>query len=351
MLELIWELPYYYDEPFADGSQLPMMLVSKLAREDGVTVVLTGDGGDELFCGYESYIPGIKNNIRHKLSDRLRINRLRELVRDDLLKEINYSNLTKVYKISNYQVADNTQIRNMLLDIDTYLPDDICCKVDRATMRYSLEARNPFLDKDVVELSYRIPHEYKYHNGSLKYILKELTYDYLPKNMMDRPKQGFGIPYGRWLHGPLKEMLLDYTDEASVRNQGIFNPDKVTKFISSYMDNAPKSQFHASITPDYSDIVWAYLMFQMWYDRWKRADSDLNTNRMAQKVDNMNGFDNYKNANDEILKDLQSINASVSEKAVNAEFALNRGGRAYRVIYNIASIYGHASVDRMRDVA
>lgn len=262
MLGLIEDIAYYYDEPFADGSQLPMMLVSKLARDEGVTVVLTGDGGDELFCGYESYIPGIKNDARHVISDRLRVSLVRKLVNDVNRKIVKYSNLTKAYNISKYSAADNRQFQKMLLDIDTYLPDDICCKVDRATMRYSLEARCPFLDKNIVELSYRIPQEYKYYNGNLKFILKELAYDYVPKNVLDRPKQGFGIPYNKWLHGKLRGALLDYSSTDYIRKQDIYESNKLNAFISKYLDQSE------GVSPDYSDIAWAFLMFQMWYDRW-----------------------------------------------------------------------------------
>ena len=109
---------------------------------------------------------------------------------------------------SAYGVSD-WQIRRMLLDMDTYLPGDILCKVDRASMKYSLEARCPILDKDVMEYSFRMTHNLKYDKGVKKRILKDIAYDYIPRELLDRPKVGFGVPLDKWLRGPLKEQLSD----------------------------------------------------------------------------------------------------------------------------------------------
>ena len=263
MLNIISDLPYYYDEPFADGSQLPQMLVAKHTRDSGVIAVLTGDGGDEFFCGYGDYIPGIKNDFRLILSKRIRYNKVNDFILYKAYpqhKKIVNSLEKDILKSKNYQV------RKMIHDMNTYLPDDICCKVDRATMRYSVEARCPFLDKDVVELSYRIPQEYKYHEGILKYILKELAYEYIPKELLDRPKQGFGIPYSRWLKGPLKEMVLDYCSEEMLKKQGIFDSAKINKLVDTFM-NQP-----VSAHPNFADIIWGFLMFQMWYAMWVKKN-------------------------------------------------------------------------------
>ncbi len=254
MLDLIGDLPKYYDEPFADGSQLPMMLVAKTAKEGGVTVALSGDGGDEFFCGYGDYIPGIKNALRLYASDAVRF----RTVKDLMLEKSKNVYVSCRYDKRRYSNVADRQVRKMIIDMETYLPDDICCKVDRATMKYSLEARCPFLDKDVVEFSYRIPQKYKYNDGVGKYILKELAYDYIPKDMLDRPKQGFGIPYNKWLHGPLRDLALEYSDESFLRQQGLFNPTKTSKFISDYITSSKKEMM------DYSDLVWAFIMFQMW---------------------------------------------------------------------------------------
>lgn len=295
MLELIDELPYYYDEPFADGSQLPMMLVAKLAKENNVTVALSGDGGDELFCGYGAYekvsfmqklnpifklghllgtIPVLGGTLEdyypYKLQAMTR-NRnkntqtqpealTREKILRKLLLKTDGEDLDLQYRIEQSYCVDDWMIRAMLLDMDTYLPDDICCKVDRATMRYSLETRSPLLDKDVIELSYRIPQRYKYHGKCLKYILKNIAYEYIPKELLDRPKQGFGIPYQKWLQGPLRERLLEYCRENFLIRQSMFDGKVMRKFIADYM------KYDENIKPNYSDVIWRFLMFQMWYE-------------------------------------------------------------------------------------
>lgn len=273
LLRLVPELSHYYDEPFADGSQLPMLLVSELAKESGITVVLTGDGGDEFFCGYGSYRISARGNLRAAASDFLRFSKVSSLLKAGLLVKQDRLRYHSERRVSNRQVC------RMLSDMEGYLPDDICCKVDRATMRSSLEARCPILDVNVAELSYRIPQEFKYRDGCLKYILKELAYDYIPKQLLDRPKQGFGIPYNSWLHGPLREMALDYTSEARLKRQGIFQADAVSKFVSAYMQD-PVAR------PDYSDLVWAMLMFQMWYAEWmegKRYMTNIKSMAEASK--------------------------------------------------------------------
>ena len=109
----------------------------------------------------------------------------------------------------------------MLLDMDTYLPDDILCKVDRASMKYSLETRCPILDTDVMEFAFSLPHEFKYKKGNKKRILKELAHQYVPRELLDRPKTGFGVPVDRWLREPLRDMLLDYADKDFLERQGI----------------------------------------------------------------------------------------------------------------------------------
>ena len=162
---------------------------------------------------------------------------------------------------SGYQVKD-WQIRRMLLDMDTYLPGDILCKVDRATMKYSLEARCPILDQDVMEYSFRIPHSFKYHKGDKKHILKEIAYDYIPRQLLDRPKVGFGVPLDKWLRGPLKEKLLSYSDRDYLKKQGIFDAEYVPGMIQSYLvrgDGGPATG------ENYSKLAWSFFVFQQWY--------------------------------------------------------------------------------------
>lgn len=294
MFDLVESIPRFYDEPFADSSQIPSMLVSELARKK-VTVVLSGDGGDEFFCGYNLYenikkaqkldliggathtfcnLPGVKQlKLEEKLPFKVRViagNRIREAktqfvagnymsrAREMVLRE----GMPCYYPTeSSYQVG-NWQIRRMLLDMDTYLPGDILCKVDRAAMKYSLEARCPILDKDVMEYSFKMAHDLKYEHGNKKRILKDIAYDYIPRELLDRPKVGFSVPLDKWLRGSLKEQLLAMSDRTYLLGQGIFQADFTRDMIENYLrtgDGGP------STGSNYSRLIWAFFVFQQWY--------------------------------------------------------------------------------------
>lgn len=135
---------------------------------------------------------------------------------------------------------------------------DILCKVDRASMKYSIEVRCPFLDKNVIEFSLGLPFKYKIKNAGLKQILKDIVYKYIPKKLMERPKKGFGVPIERWLRNELKEELLEYTDSNFLIKQGIFEPSETQKFISLFIQNGDAGK-------NYAKFVWAYFAFQQWY--------------------------------------------------------------------------------------
>ncbi len=294
MFDLVDSISAYYDEPFADSSQIPSMLVAELAKKD-VTVVLSGDGGDEFFCGYNAYdkvgqaqkldflgglthgvcnLPGIrKAKILDKMPFKVRIiagNRDKETKTQ--FGASNYlttaCNMVKgetipvLYPIESGYEEKNWQERRMLLDMDTYLPGDILCKVDRATMKYSLEARCPILDKDVMEYSYRLPHSFKYGNNIKKRILKDIAYDYIPRELLDRPKVGFGVPLDKWLRGPLKEKLLAMADRDFLIKQDIFDADFVCKMMQTYMEHGDGGPATGA---NYSKLMWSYFVFQQWY--------------------------------------------------------------------------------------
>ena len=150
----------------------------------------------------------------------------------------------------------------MLLDMDTYLPGDILCKVDRACMKYSLEGRCPILDKDVMEYSYRLPHSFKYGNHIKKRILKDITYDYIPRELLDRPKVGFGVPLDKWLRGPLKEQLLSMADRDFLMKQDIFDAHFVRKMMDTYVEHGDGGPATGA---NYSKLMWSYFVFQQWY--------------------------------------------------------------------------------------
>ena len=298
MFELVDSIPYYYDEPFADSSQIATMLVSKLAS-DHVTVALSGDGGDEFFCGYNIYenvrqaqkldvlggmvhglcnLPGFRQaGVEERLPFRVRViagNREKEsktqfgagnyiVKANAMVKAVPGLKFLPVHYLneSRYGVAD-WQIRRMLLDMDTYLPGDILCKVDRASMKYSLEARCPILDKDVMEFSYRIPHSYKYAGGDKKHILKDIAYDYIPKELLERPKVGFGVPLDKWLRGPLKEQLLDYSSDEYLAKQDIFDAAYTSDMIQNYVKTGDAGPATGA---NYSKLAWSFFVFQQYF--------------------------------------------------------------------------------------
>ena len=294
MFDLVESIPRYFDEPFADSSQIPTMLVSEVAREQ-VTVALSGDGGDEFFCGYNFYeklakaqkleIPGMlayylgQIPVRNgKLIDRYpRYARFIAENRDPATKVQMASDLyikaaehlvaggqmPCKYPVEETYPIGNWQIRRMLLDMDTYLPGDILCKVDRASMKYSLEARSPFLDTAVMEYSYKIPQRFKYYHGDKKHILKDIAYDYIPEMYLARPKVGFSVPLDKWLRGPLCSKLLDYSSTSYLLRQNIFDSRYVSGFISDYL---AKGDEGPGTGANLSGIVWSFFVFQQWYE-------------------------------------------------------------------------------------
>lgn len=301
MFDMIEDITQYYDEPFADSSQIPTMLVSKLAREQ-VTVALSGDGGDEFFCGYNVYeyvhkaqqLDGI-GSILYAAANLPLMNKANLLERlpfavSSIVKNRNpkcktqFTGGTTIDKIDSfvkcdgidvrflvedqYQVSD-WQIRRMLLDMETYLPGDILCKVDRASMKYSLEARCPILDTDVMEYSFRLPHYFKYKKGEKKRILKDITYEYIPKELLERPKVGFSVPLDTWLRGPLRADLLETLEPQFLLKQGLFHERELKEFVESYLNVGDQG---ARTGENYSRLVWAYYMFQKWYQTYCKEE-------------------------------------------------------------------------------
>lgn len=295
MLRLVDSIPKYFDEPMADSSQIPSMLVAALARQK-VTVALSGDGGDEFFCGYQMYeklalaqkldmlggmvygisrLPGISRlGLLEKLPFSVRTiaqNRdpryKTQLCSDKYLscvKRLTGTDEVRFDRETAYGVK-NWQIRRMLLDMDTYLPGDILSKVDRATMKYSLEARCPVLDRDVMEYSFRLPHSFKDHKGCQKYILKDIAYDYIPRELLERPKSGFSVPMDKWLRGPLREKLTDYASAPFLRRQGFFDPEETQRLAEGWLLQGDGGSYTGS---NYSRILWAFFILEQWYEEY-----------------------------------------------------------------------------------
>lgn len=291
LTQLIEQIPVYYDEPFADNSQLPTMMVSQIAKKT-VTVVLTGDGGDELFCGYNRYFVARqrhkhlkyyralskliqfipmhrlvlnsqlnpdKSRIFHLTSDESIINAdylcSGDYLRDFTPLQYNFNN--KYFSIPS--AANNILDKFMLRDMVTYLPDDILTKVDRASMRSSIETRTPLLDYRIVEFALGLPINYKYRNGVRKHALKQVLSKYIPNHLVDRPKTGFAMPTSKWLREELKVHTDRLLNPQYIIKQGIFNPD-ITSNILHVFKNKPNK---------YVDkLVWTLLIFQLWHERY-----------------------------------------------------------------------------------
>ncbi len=306
-LNVIPKLSALYDEPFADSSQIPTFLVAQLAKQH-VTVSLSGDGGDELFCGYNRYL--MVNRLWSKLS-KLPIGFRRSMAK--MITSVPPKRLTQLssllpnrYKMVNmgeklhkgarvmasptshalyhavvshwddpaklvlgavepltllndHDLHPNVSTdieRMMAMDMFTYLPDDILVKVDRAAMGVSLETRVPFLDHRVVEFAWSLPLEYKLRNDVGKWALREVLYKHVPKSMIERPKMGFGVPIDGWLRGPLREWAETLLNEQRLREEGFFEPQMVRD----------KWQDHLSGRSNWQYLLWDVLMFQDWME-------------------------------------------------------------------------------------
>lgn len=304
-LELIPDLPYYYDEPFADSSAIPTTLVSKIARKQ-VTVALSADAGDEVFAGYNKYdylnrygkkinaIPAFFRNSMASIMNLVpaenipvlskkalfssRYEKVKNLLKDpsvanlmlSLSQQYNNENIKHLFlkQFAHLPTAFESKelkeeyfgdLNSMLaIDYQNYLPDDILQKVDRATMSVSLEGREPFLDHRIIEWAAQLPDDFKYFKGNKKYILKEINKKYIPEIMMDRPKMGFGIPIEKWLTCDLKDMVFDYCNNEKIQEQQIFDPIEIQKLLKNFYGGKKELAFK----------IWYLLSFQMWYDRW-----------------------------------------------------------------------------------
>ncbi len=305
-MAVIPQLPEMYDEPFADVSQIPTYLVSRLARSS-VTVSLSGDGGDELFGGYNRYSWGnrIWDVLRWMpLSARRAVahgvlavspegwskafaavprsvrpanagDKLHKLagVLDVASRQQMYARLTSHWKGSDPVVAAHRAAAGaaaseewidlssftesmMYLDFITYLPDDILVKLDRATMAVSLEGRAPFLDYRVVEFAWRLPLHMKVRAGEGKWIVRRLLEKYVPNELFERPKMGFGVPIDAWLRGPLRPWAEDLLDENRLRREGFFSPEIVRERWNDHLSGRRSWQYD----------LWNILMFQAWLD-------------------------------------------------------------------------------------
>jgi asparagine synthase (glutamine-hydrolysing) len=308
--EIIFRLSEIYDEPFGDSSGIPTYLVSRLARTK-VKVSLSADGGDEQFCGYTRYwivgkrirklsslpLLSLLASALHLLSPDVAF-KLYQMFRPFLPKWTNFRdkylklrNVLKAgrdfkaqYDISNKifleedlvmlglgingNIPSNRELVEdssfspleymMLYDLKTYLPDDILVKVDRATMAVSLEGREPFLDHKVVEWTSRLPSEFKWRKGVSKYLLRKVLYKYIPKELVERPKQGFGVPVYEWFKKDLKSLYLEYLNPERIKREGLFNHGEVSRLLEDYLKDRGVNH----------NKLWLLFVFQLWKERW-----------------------------------------------------------------------------------
>jgi asparagine synthase (glutamine-hydrolysing) len=304
-VEMLPRLTWHYDEPFADSSAIPTMYLSQLTRQH-VTVALTGDGGDELFAGYDRYravelagridrLPWLlraplTSSVWQRLPASVRQkSRLRQIKRflsalrqsperryanwisifDDSrrpsLLSTDFSNRLRGYDgasflldaYANCSEADFVH-RTTCVDTETYLPCDILTKVDIASMAFSLEARSPFMDHHVVELAARMPRELKLSGGRSKRILVDTFRDLLPESIQKRPKMGFGVPLDHWFRHELREMVTDTLLDSRTLGRGYFEPATVRRLVEE----------HAASQWDHSSRLWLLLVFELWHRRF-----------------------------------------------------------------------------------
>jgi asparagine synthase (glutamine-hydrolysing) len=307
-LDVIPQLPAFYDEPFADSSQIPTYLVSAMTRKH-VTVALSGDGGDELFAGYNRYhltqrfwqalslMPRSLRNAAAATMTAVRPDRWTLLAAvlparlrvpqagDKLYKlaaVLKLDSADALYRrlVSHWEpseivlaaqeprtiIADETLAkqfpdllaRMQFLDLATYLPDDILTKIDRASMAVALEARVPLLDHRVVEFSWRLPRKTKVRNNTTKWILRQVLYRHVPPALIERPKMGFGIPLGEWLRGPLRDWAETLLDERRLQDAGLLDPSTVRRFWREHLEGRRNWQY----------LLWNVLMLEAWRERW-----------------------------------------------------------------------------------
>jgi asparagine synthase (glutamine-hydrolysing) len=320
-LEVIPHLPELYDEPFADSSSIPTSLVCRLARSH-ITVALSGDGGDEQFCGYVRYwttqslvsgfeglsgllktggswvlehvpprwVEKIYRPCRNFLPQRIRVDnfqdkweRLKRILEKGDVSEIYRMTISlwpkeEIHRATGREILESRYeevfretegwpllARLMKIDQETYLPDAMLTKVDRASMGVGLEVRVPLLDHRVVEYTSGIPDALKFKNGTGKYLLKRLLARYVPPELFERQKMGFGIPIGQWFRKELRDLLIDTLSAERIRKEGLFDDRFVEEKVAEHLSGRVNHQYR----------LWPLVMWEMWRERWLDGQGPL----------------------------------------------------------------------------
>lgn len=296
-MDIIPMLPQIYDEPLGDPSCIPTTLVSRAARKQ-VTVALSADAGDEIFAGYPRHrhslnlinklnlIPGFAQRALSALvgimpspdfiSKTDRLEKLKGVLGNKNISEVfsiinqTYSN-KEVFKLFlerphipsttfNFSSESSADFLDSVLSVEyqKYLSDDILHKVDRATMSVSLEGREPFLDHRIIEYVAQLPAHFKLNNGTGKYMLKEIVHKYIPPQIMERPKMGFGVPVETWCRNQLKDYFASYFVTSKIKSQGIFDAKQTDALLNTYMEGKLEN----------FERIWFVFVFQLWYEKW-----------------------------------------------------------------------------------
>jgi asparagine synthase (glutamine-hydrolysing) len=312
-LDLLDQILWHFDEPFGDSSAIPTFLVSQLTK-NYVTVAISGDGGDELFGGYERYrrilgrsnIQNIPKILRIPVSKLLGNILSYGFKGKAFLQSLQYDNyefftvgtseelkgylfsfdfLQKTKNITSYEVADKFLLKDqtllnqcMYFDMKVYLPDDILTKVDRMSMANSLETRAPFLDHNLVEFAMTISPELKVNRGITKYILKKAFKDFLPENVYTHKKTGFSIPIGDWFKHELKSLVMETLSKGQIEQCGILSHTSIESMVSQHMSGYRS----------HDRLIWLTLMFQLWYDKWfNRTHPKIESALINRGIDNL----------------------------------------------------------------
>jgi len=290
-LNVVPHLPEIYDEPFSDQSQIPTYLISKLAR-DQVTVVLTGDGGDEILAGYDrhtkiadlwskvGWLPHPLRKIISGISAMVPNAKVKRAIGLMALKDAQdiydalvsswpkNSNVVMDAQIPSIPLTDhgqwpkNLSFAEQMIYGDTlaYRSNDLMVKTDRASMAVALEARAPLMDYRLADYSWRLPHHMKVRGGQGKWLLRQILKRHVPESLYERPKMGFSVPLAQWLRGPLNAWANDLLNADTLKSQGLLDADLITAEWQKFQQNQGSQQ-----VPKH---LWSVLMFQAWHARW-----------------------------------------------------------------------------------
>ena len=280
LIDILKKIPEYYDEPFADTSQIPTLILDKYAHENGIKIAITGDGADTLFCGSSIFDKVYKMQKQYKIlnpfnlyinsnvvketdlrylynnSDKRNQTQIDILGKEFILQGLFKDEGKKKYNLEDRINSKNWQEKRMMIEINTYLASKINTKIYSSSAVNQIEYKSPFLENELIEYSFKVPQKYKYYKKNKKYIIKQILYDYLPKELFDSKKKGFGSPIKSWLNTYLYEDFKKVTSKDFIEKQNIFNYKKLQELIENKDKKFSKKIYQ---------ILWDFYIFQLWY--------------------------------------------------------------------------------------